>query len=226
MSAVAEELGPASGRPPGPSAAEADRLDRQREQAAELARDQHRSTLSELQDRLFAVESEDAPEEVDPAARDALAELTSFARQREVEARLVQRTAEERARATAGNAGSLRRQARQERQHRLRVGRGRSQAHRQFSGRHQGRRGRPSGRAAAGDRRWPTPPPSGTGRPPSRAGADAALTAARARAAELQKQWDRLTDAVHSGEVLRAQQTLQAEQLADEVDRGVRRPGR
>jgi chromosome segregation protein len=47
-----------------------------------------------------------------------------------------------------------------------------------------------------------------------RAGADAALTAARARASELQVQWDRLTDAVHSGEVLRAQQTSQAEQLA------------
>ena len=119
MSAVAEELA-RFGSSARSAAAEADRLDRQRE-AAELARDQHRSTLSDLQDRLFAVESEDAPEEVDPAARDALAELTSFARQREVEARLVQRTAEERARATAGNAESLRRQARQERQHRIRV---------------------------------------------------------------------------------------------------------
>ena len=119
MSAVAEELA-RFGSSARSAAAEADRLERQRE-AAELARDQHRSSLSDLENRLYAVESEDAPEEVDPAERDALAERTALARQREVEARLVQRTAEERARATAGTAESLRRSARQERQHRIRV---------------------------------------------------------------------------------------------------------
>ncbi len=211
MSAVAEELARfgSSARSAG---AEADRLDRQRE-AAELARDQHRSTLSDLQDRLFAVESEDAPEEVDPAARDALAELTSFARQREVEARLVQRTAEERARATAGNAESLRRQARQERQHRIRVAE--AEARRTASsamatrvvevGRRVAQRLELSLAEAAAERDRAAV---------LRAGADETLTAARARASELQKQWDRLTDAVHSGEVLRAQQTLQAQALA------------
>ena len=121
------------------------------------------------------------PEEVDPAERDALAERTALARQREVEARLVQRTAEERARATAGNAESLRRAARQERQHRLRVAA--AEARRTASSAvadrvvEVGRRVR----AAARGRRWPTRPPSGTGRPQRRAGADAALTAARAR---------------------------------------------
>ena len=119
MSAVAEELA-RFGSSARSSAAEAERLERQRE-AAELARDQHRSSLSDLENRLYAVESEEAPEEVDPAERDALAERTALTRQREVEARLVQRTAEERARATAGTAEALRRSARQERQHRIRL---------------------------------------------------------------------------------------------------------
>ena len=112
--------------------------------------EQHRTTLSDLENRLYAAESEEAPDEVDPQERDALAERTSFARQREVEARLVQRTAEERARATEGNAESLRRAARQERQHRLRVAAAEATAHRQFGGRDQGRRGRPPGRRATG----------------------------------------------------------------------------
>ena len=49
----------------------------------------------------------------------------------------------------------------------------------------------------------------------TRAGAESAASAARARSAELQSQWERLTDAVHSTEVLRAQQTQQLQQLAD-----------
>ena len=212
MAAVAEELA-RYGAAARSAAAEADRLDRQRE-AAEVAREQHRSTVSDLQDRLFAVESEDAPQEVDPAARDALAERTSFGRQREVEARLVQRTAEERARATAGNAESLRRQARQERQHRLRVAA--AEARRTASsavatrvvevGRRVAQRLEISLADAAADRDRASS---------RRAGAEAALSTARTQAAELQSQWDRLTDAVHSTEVLRAQQTQQLQQLAE-----------
>jgi chromosome segregation protein len=211
MSAVAEELA-RLGSAARSSAAEADRLERQREQA-EIAREQHRSAVTELEDRLFAVESEDAPVEVNPEVRDALAERTAFARQREVEARLVQRTAEERARATSGTAESLRRAARQERQHRLRAAA--AEARRAASSAVAVRVVDVGGQvaerlsvalAAAADER-----DRATAR---RAGADAALTSARARVAELQVQWDRLTDAVHSGEVLRAQQTLQAEQLA------------
>ena len=211
MSAVAEELARV-GSAARSSAAEADRLERQREQA-EIAREQHRSTLTELENRLYAVESEDAPEEVDPEVRDALAERTETARHREVEARLVQRTAEERARATAGTAESLRRSARQERQHRLRAAA--AEARRAVSsavatrvvevGSEVARRLESTLAIAVQERDRATA---------RRAGADAALTAARGRVAELQVQWDRLTDAVHSGEVLRAQQTLQAEQLA------------
>ncbi len=211
MSAVAEELA-RFGSSARSAAAEAERLERQRE-AAELARDQHRSTLSDLENRLYAVESEQAPEEVDPAERDALAERTALARQREVEARLVQRTAEERARATAGSAEALRRSARQERQHRVRLAA--AEARRTASsavasrvvevGRRVAERLEVSLAEAAVERDRATA---------ARAGAEAALTVARARVSDLQVQWDRLTDAVHTGEVLRAQQQMHAEQLA------------
>ncbi|MET0863388.1 MAG: chromosome segregation protein SMC, partial [Nakamurella sp.] len=211
MSAVAEELA-RFGSAARSSAAEADRLERQRE-AAEQAREQHLANLADLQDRLFAVESEDAPEEVDPAERDALAERTALARAREVEARLVQRTAEERARATAGNAESLRRQARQERQHRLRVAA--AEARRIASsavavrvvevGQQVAVRLERSLADAAAQRDLATT---------RRAGAETAFAAARGRAAELQQQWDRLTDTVHGTEMLRTQQTLHLEQLA------------
>jgi chromosome segregation protein len=211
MSAVAEELA-RFGSSARSAAAEADRLARQ-QQAAEVALEQHRTALSDLENRLYSAEAEEAPDEVDPQERDALAERTSFARQREVEARLVQRTAEERARATEGSAESLRRAARQERQHRQRVAA--AEARRTASsavairvveiGRRVAERLERSLADAAAERDRATE---------RRAGADAALTAARARASELQVQWDRLTDAVHSGEVLRAQQTSQAEQLA------------
>ncbi len=148
MSAVAEELA-RFGSSARSAAAEADRLARQ-QQAAEVALEQHRTALSDLENRLYAAEAEEAPDEVDPEERDALAERTSFARQREVEARLVQRTAEERARATEGNAESLRRAGPPGAAAPAAGGRRRGQAHRQFGRRDQGRRGRPPGRRAAG----------------------------------------------------------------------------
>ena len=212
MSAVAEELA-RFGAAARSAAAEAERLDRQR-QAAEAAQEQHRSALSDLQDRLFAVQSEDAPEEVDPAVRDALAERTAIARQREVEARLVQRTAEERARATEGNAEALRRSARQERQHRQRVAA--AEARRAASsavairvvelGQRVARRLEISLADAAVERDRTMA---------ARTAAESDLAAVRLRAGELQSQWERLTDAVHSTEVLRAQQTQQLQQLSE-----------
>jgi len=212
MSAVAEELA-RHGAAARSAVDEADRLDRQRE-AAELAREQHRSTVFELQDRLYAVESEDAPDEVDPAVRDELAERTALARQREVEARLVLRTAEERARATAGTAESLRRSARQERQHRFRVAA--AEARRAASSAVAARVVE-VGRRVAGrlDRSLTDAAAHRDQAMATRAGAEAAASTARARSAELQSQWERLTDAVHSTEVLRAQQTQQLQQLAD-----------
>ena len=83
---------------------------------------------------------------------------------REVEARLVQRTAEERARATEGNAESLRRAARQERQHRIRVAA--AEARRTASSAVATRVVEVGRRVAERlERRWLMRPPSGTGRP-------------------------------------------------------------
>jgi chromosome segregation protein len=50
-----------------------------------------------------------------------------------------------------------------------------------------------------------------------RSEADSVLAGAHARAVHLQGEWDALTDAVHAGEVARAQQTLRAEQLAEQA---------
>src|SRR5699024_7010548 len=48
-----------------------------------------------------------------------------------------------------------------------------------------------------------------------RSAAEQAATAARSSAAALQSEWDSLADSVHSTEVLRAQQRLRMEQLAE-----------
>ena len=93
----------------------------------------------------------------------------------------------------------------------------RGAAHRQFGGRHPGRRGGPPGRRAARASRWPRPPPNGTGRRQRGPARTPRSPRPGPGPSDLQVQWDRLTDAVHSGEVLRAQQTLQAEQLADPI---------
>src|SRR5207245_774219 len=64
---------------------------------------------------------EPVDDEPDTEVRDAAAESVADARAEEVEARLTLRTAEERARAIAGRADSLRRQAASERQARARA---------------------------------------------------------------------------------------------------------
>ncbi len=212
MSAVAEELA-RFGLAARSAGAEAERLEGQRA-AAEAALEQHRSALSDLETRLFAVESEEAPREVDPAVRDALADRTAHARQREVEARLVQRTAEERARAGAGTAEALRRSARQERHHRQRMAAAEA---RRAAGAAVATRVVELGRRVA-TRLEASLADAAAARDAAmtaRSTAEAELAAVRVRASELQTQWERLTDAVHSTEVLRAQQTQQLQQLAD-----------
>jgi chromosome segregation protein len=212
ISAVAEELA-RYGSAARAAAAEANRL-AERRQAAETAQEQHRQAVDDLQARLAAVESEQTPVEVDTSLRDELADGADEARQREVEARLVHRSAEERAAAAAGAGDSLRRAAAAERDQRRRI----AAAHRrrvvqaavatrvaELGERVAQRLARSLAEAAAEKDACAQ----------RRAEVDAVLHEARARAAELQSQWDKLTDAVHSGEVLRAQQTMLAQQLAD-----------
>jgi chromosome segregation protein len=212
ISAVAEELA-RYGSAARAAAAEANRLE-ERRQAAETAREQHRRAVDDLEARLAAVESEQAPVEVDTSLRDELADSAAQARQREVEARLVHRSAEERANAAAGAGDSLRRAAAAERDQRRRIAAANQRRVLQAAvatrvaelGERVAQRLSVSLAEAAAEKDTCAQ---------RRAEVDAVLHEARARAAELQSQWDKLTDAVHSGEVLRAQQTMLAQQLAD-----------
>ena len=211
MSAVGEDLA-RRGVAAREAHAELARLERQRA-VAESATATQGAAVAELEARLRAAEFSDEPVAVDPARRDELAARAAVARQREVDARLAVRTAEERLRSAQGGADRLRRAARDERQARERA--------RQLTARRThnaavaaevaglGRRAatqlEASLAAAAADR--------------DRAAQALAQTqgqgaAARAGVAELQAEWEQLTDRVHAGEVVRAQQTLQADQLA------------
>ncbi len=210
LSAVSEQLG-RLGEAVRSATAEADRLERQR-QAAETAAEQIRVAVGDLEARLYAAESQELPDEVDSEIRDGLMELTAAARQTEVEARLALRTAEERARATAGVADGLRRSARQEREARLRT---QAAAERRAVGADVA-----GAVAQAGQRALSALEHSLTtaGRARDAAAADrdraeTELAGARVSARDLQAQWDALTDAVHRDEVQRAQQTLRVEQL-------------
>jgi len=212
LSAVSENLG-RLGEALRSADAEADRLARQR-QAAETAAEQSRQTAVDLEARLYAAESEEAPEEVDTEIRDAAVELTATARQVEVEARLALRTAEERSRATAGVADGLRRSARQEREARTRA---QAAVVRRAAGAAMAGRVAETGRRAliALERSVGVATSTREQAVAERDSADSALKAARASARELQGQWDALTDSVHRDEVQRAQQRIRVEQLVE-----------
>ncbi|HYO33199.1 MAG TPA: chromosome segregation protein SMC [Nocardioidaceae bacterium] len=112
MAAIAEELGHL-GAQARAAKAEAARIDA----AIDGVRDAHASDLAELrqlEERLAAAEG-GADEEPDVADRERLAEEARTARQRETEARLALRTAEERGRALRGRADALERAAEHER---------------------------------------------------------------------------------------------------------------
>ncbi len=214
LSALAEQLG-RLGEAARSANAEAERLERQRA-AAEAARESHRSARTDLESRLQAAESEETPDEIDTTVRDGRSGAASNARQAEVEARLALRTAEERARATAGSADGLRRAARQEREARARA---RAAAARRTAGAAVAGRVVEVGTAVAA-RLEASLTVASSGRESAvatRREADAALAVARARSAELQREWDALTDTVHRDEVLRAQQSLRYEQLVGRV---------
>jgi len=212
LSAVAEQLG-RLGEAARSADAEAQRLEHRRE-AAQRAAEQNRTAVAQLEARLYAAESEEVPGEIDTQIRDGLANLTARARQAEVEARLALRTAEERARATSGVADALRRSARQERE-----GRARAEAAvaRRAAGAVIAAKVVQGGRLALSSLDRSLAVATGTRERAAgdRQRAEAASTEANASVRELQAQWDALTDAVHRDEVLRAQQTLRVEQLAD-----------
>ncbi len=197
------------------AAAEAQRL-RTRRDEVEARRSDALLALEAAERQLAVAEDEPVADEPDTEIRDAAAEAVETARSAEVEARLALRTAEERARAIAGRADSLRRQASAERQARSRAAAARAARER-------------GARTAAvvveaGERACGRIAVSLSAAAEERDAAAAArdsrereLGEARLVVGRLTALMEKLTDAVHRDEVLRAQNRLRLEQLTEKV---------
>ncbi len=209
LAAVAEELGQ-YGSLARSARGEADRLAAAIDTARD-ARDKHLAGLADLEGRLAA--AEEAPEEEpDTSTVERLAEAARAARQQEMDSRLALRTAEERARALAGRADSLERQAASEREARARAAARRERLARE------GEVGRAVVRgvtlvlsrlersieAAAAER---------TKVEESRRGREEELTGLRGQLRKLTAELDELVNTVHRDEMARAQQRMRIEAL-------------
>ncbi|HEX2165350.1 MAG TPA: chromosome segregation protein SMC, partial [Thermoanaerobaculia bacterium] len=195
--------------------AEAQRL-RGRRDTVEARRSDALLALEAAEQQLAVAEDEPVDDEPDTEIRDAAAESLATARAEEVEARLTLRTAEERARAIAGRAESLRRQAASERQARARAAAAREARERSAQ---IARRVVTAGQAA-GERIAESLAAAATERDAAAAARDSrerALGEARMTTGRLTTLMDKLTDAVHRDEVLRAQNRLRLEQLTEKV---------
>ncbi|MFH7596672.1 AAA family ATPase [Streptomyces racemochromogenes] len=179
---------------------------------AEESLERARIDVEECAERLAAVEELPVAEDPDTSVRDRLAADGANARQTEMEARLQLRTHEERVKGLAGRADALDRAARAEREARERAER-RRQRMRYEAG---------VARAVAdGARQLLAHLEVSVGRAEQeRTAAEQAkalrereLGEARDRGRELKGELDKLTDSVHRGEVLGAEQRLRIEQL-------------
>ncbi|MBN9744211.1 chromosome segregation protein SMC [Amycolatopsis sp. A1MSW2902] len=195
--------------------AEVERLTQQRAKV-EQSREQALEQLAELEERLAAVAEQPVEDDPDTAERDEAAEQLAVVRQEEVEARLAQRTAEERARSIAGRAESLRRAAYAEQQARERAAKAREARERGAeianavvnAGEFALERIELSVQRAAAERDEAQA---------QRQTRETALTAVRAKVRELSGELEKLTDAVHRDEVLRAEQKLRLETLEAKI---------
>ncbi|WP_158888916.1 chromosome segregation protein SMC [Amycolatopsis anabasis] len=197
--------------------AEAD-VERLRNQRAkvEQSREEALAKLAELEERLTAVAEQDVDEDPDTTERDQAADELAVVRQEEVEARLALRTAEERARGIAGKADSLRRAAHAEQQARERAEKARLARARGAEiatavvegGELALERIEVSVQRAAAERDTVQA---------ARADREQALAQVRNRVRELAGELEKLTDAVHRDEVLRAEQRLRLEQLETKI---------
>ncbi|MFC4000631.1 chromosome segregation protein SMC [Prauserella oleivorans] len=194
---------------------EVDRLRNQRAKV-EQNRENVLAQLAELEERLAAVAEQPVDEDPDTTERDEAAESLAEVRQEEVEARLALRTAEERARGIAGKADSLRRAAEAERQARERAEKARIARKRGAEvaaavvngGEIALERIETSLQRAAAER------DAAQARREQR---ESALAQVRSRVRELTGELEKLTDAVHRDEVLRAEQRLRLEQLETKI---------
>ncbi|MFD2421284.1 chromosome segregation protein SMC [Amycolatopsis pigmentata] len=191
---------------------------RLREQRAKVEsnREEALTKLAELEERLAAVAEQPVDEDPDTTERDQVAEELAVVRQEEVEARLALRTSEERARGIAGRAESLRRAAHAERQAReraehARVARAKGAAIATAvveAGELALERIELSVQRAAVERDEVQA---------MRQQRETALAQVRSRVRELSGELEKLTDAVHRDEVLRAEQRLRLEQLETKI---------
>ena len=209
LAAVAERLGEL-GSSARSARAEAERLGTAIEEAR-TAMSRDRSGLGELEERL--ANAEDASdEEPSTQERDRLAEVCKECRQREMEARLALRTAEERGRALSGRADSLERAARDERaaRERARVRRERRAREAQVAAAvlaavQQVLARLDTSLAAAGRERQEAEQ--------ARTAREAEIQGVRQKVRTLAGELDSLTDSVHRDEMARAEQRMRIEQL-------------
>ncbi|WP_420865394.1 AAA family ATPase, partial [Streptomyces pathocidini] len=209
-SAVAQQLGRLSGQARG-AAGEAERS------AAAAARAEEAlvraaEEVEELAERLLVAEEAPAEEEPDTSVRDRLAADGANARQTEMEARLQVRTHEERVKGLAGRADALDRGARAEREARARAEQRRARLRHEAA----------VASAVAGGARQllahvevslVRAEEERAAAEAAKAGRERELAAERDRGRDLKGELDKLTDSVHRGEVLGAEQRLRIEQL-------------
>jgi chromosome segregation protein len=195
--------------------AEVERLRNQRAKVEE-SREQALTALAELEERLTAVAEQPVDEDPDTEERDQAADDLAVVRQEEMESRLALRTAEERARSIAGKAESLRRAAYAERQARERAEKSRLARARGAeiatavvnAGEVALERIEISVQRAAHER---------DAAQAQRQSRETALTQVRSKVRELTGELEKLTDAVHRDEVLRAEQRLRLETLEAKI---------
>jgi chromosome segregation protein len=195
--------------------AEVDRVRNQRAKV-EQAREEQLTKLAELEERLLGAQEQPLDDEPDSRVRDEAVASLNTARQQEMDSRLALRTAEERARAVAGKAEGLRRAARQEREARERHARARQARQRGKQVADAVVRGGELAieRIDLSLQRAAEQRDEVASRRTQR---EAALTEVRMRVRELSTQLEKLTDAVHRDEVLRAEQRLRIEQLETKI---------
>ncbi|WP_405790783.1 AAA family ATPase [Streptomyces sp. NBC_00029] len=207
---VAQQLGRLAGQAKG-AAGEAERSAAAAAKAQD-ALEQALAEVAECAERLATAEEMPVDEEPDGSRRDRLAADGANARQTEMEARLQLRTHEERVRALAGRADSLDRGARAEREARARAERRRARL------RHEAE---VAGAVADGSRQLLAHVEVSLRRADeereraerAKGLAERELGEARNRGRELKGELDKLTDSVHRGEVLGAEQRLRIEAL-------------
>ncbi len=210
MAALAEALG-RLGAAVRSASAEAGRLEAARA-AAQASRENARTGLAELEERLAAATEEPADDEPAPDERERLRDAAEEARSAETDARLAVRTAEERVRGLAGRADALDRQAAGERAARARA------AERAQRREREARVAHAVGAAAALalDRLEGSLSAAGAERnavEARRAATEAELVAVRASRTELASALDGLVSAVHRDELVKAEGRARVEAL-------------